>query len=345
MKTPEIKTTNRAYLRFVKDDMFTPDMNPHSILIQVLPAMKEFYSIIALQAMAKTVPFKHSHEEWEQEFEEYADFYIKNLARVIYDYTVSAVFLELRHQSRSNLEIKFPASDGNSRQDTLNLMDEYSSISILKAGEFMFNPDNNDWASGYGGKAWYQISQAGLMYGKLPDMVFIDHCNDLSHNNGIYYDKEASILALNAYNPNETSLLGYMDGRKFFEEFLDFKRNAQDPRELLKVAQTFTLQKLIVKARILKIIKGVYKNAFKFEDSLVPYGISRYADLVTKNKFYEYTQVPNAKYGYWELDDMLRNYHPINFGTKEIDYTLFQRKHNFDEYGNTIREYRRRREA
>lgn len=113
-----------------------------------------------------------------------------NLARAFYDYIVLTAAGEARHARRhcctrhwSNFTV------GADRNEAWNDAQCYSPESLLSALNTLFNKSVWVTGSSYGGKSWGRIVEAGLLYRKVPALVFLDHAVDLSHNSGLFLDK------------------------------------------------------------------------------------------------------------------------------------------------------------
>jgi len=142
----------------------------------------------------------------------------KDFGRALHDYVWIASVGEARHASHK-LSYSIPEINNASRSST-----------YLKAREFPPTPHNRevirsifedyDWGGGYGGDAWGSIVRALELYyqEETPVGIFIDHCADLQHNNGMAFNK----------NPN---FWDESPGRSEFMSFLNFKR---DTDHLLK---------------------------------------------------------------------------------------------------------------
>lgn len=208
---------------------------------EIMKAVKVFYALEALEVLALHkpdepdpmndgqcygfVPFMKSHERWKADLDEYKKAFNAQFANAIYDYIVLTVAGELRHAGRRS---EFHINDylegdaeEDSRDNVFSLLKsvEFNARQILEAGSLLFNPDFNSWSSGYGGPKWKTIADAGLMYGNVPDMVFIDHCVDLSHNNSTFFDKGAGMFTLRSSSS--------------YLEFLGSKRYAANPFDII----------------------------------------------------------------------------------------------------------------
>ena len=100
---------------------------------------------------------------------------------------------------------------GFSRNSIYHNCNQYNPYDIIRAGIRLFDESHNDWEDYYGGNKWKNIAKSALMYKKTPDIVYIDHCVDLSHNNSVYFDKGADIFLLS----NQYNYLDMLDDKKF----------------------------------------------------------------------------------------------------------------------------------
>lgn len=161
-----------------------------------------FYAINLLKGLMTLSPLidAKSYQKLWQDLIEYEGRYNKQLALMFYEHTVLAVQCELRHcKKMSEFFIPNFFGDGwykNYDDKRCYACHEFEPKSILKAGSWLFNEDNNCWFMdywdkfSYGGDMWKIISSGGLKYGQLPDSVFIDHMVDLQHNNALFMLKE-----------------------------------------------------------------------------------------------------------------------------------------------------------
>lgn len=213
-----------------------------NLLCDILFSIKEFYAFEALSALAKPENFRHSHERWMRDFDGIKMQYNCMLANIIYDYTVMVVAGEMRHgHTRSSHHIAGFYDDTTSREGVYRECIRYSSNSILTAGMTLFGPRTN-WNNSFGGEKWHAIAEAGLKKTNWSDVLFIDHCVDLTHNGSIYFDKN-------------TDIVKPLTGRQLskYHRFLDFKRYCS-PEQLLEGPQSSTINCLTSRAVILGII-------------------------------------------------------------------------------------------
>lgn len=206
---------------------------PNLLIGDLLFCAREFYVFEAMEILAQNkpserepyglIPFKKSHEKWEEDFRWYKSRFISGFASAIYDYIIKTVAGELRHcYNRCSYCINGYMQDKidiDCRDDVFENIKYFNPNEILKYGEFLFDPVWTTWDSGYGGAKWQNIAKAGKLYKKMPDAVFIDHCVDLSHNNSSFFDKGASIFLLK--------------GSSTYLDFLGMKRYAS-PKEVLE---------------------------------------------------------------------------------------------------------------
>ena len=184
--------------------------------IRIFEAIQEVYFLESLEALIlsgkKYESFRHSHERFMQDFQRFKTEYYSKIANAIFDYTVKVVAAELRHCKQHSMHYLSSYIDsGFSRNSVYHNCNQYNPYDIIKAGIWLFNEQNNDWEDSYGGDKWKNIAKSALMYKKTPDIVYIDHCVDLSHNNSVYFDKGAGIFLLSS----QYDYLDMLDNKKF----------------------------------------------------------------------------------------------------------------------------------
>lgn len=186
-------------------------IHPSNTQIHVFQGILEFYALESISAMAKTIPFRHSHEKWLREFTEFKNKFNSQFANAFFDYTVLACLGEARHAGySSNYEIKgFPSSENSARRD-IYLCPHFEPKSALQTCASLYS-HHNDWKPQYGGEPWECIAKGGLYYFSDNPSVFIDYMVDLSHNNGVFFNKHNHIFRL------------YTD-EHIIKEFLSMKR-------------------------------------------------------------------------------------------------------------------------
>ena len=212
--------------------------------INIARAVKLFYAIDALAYYSTTPacePFRKSHERWLSDLQEYQRDYNAHLAAAIFDYTVAVCLGEARHAgSRSDARIdNFVCGDHGGRTAVFAGACRYDPFSALRACKALFGPDVN-WNSGYGGPKWEAIAAAGLYRAQSSDLIFIDHCVDLSHNNNSYFDKGYIFEFLS---------------RNSYTEFLNKKRDATvDISYFLTVGYGLKYHDLLTRGQALGIV-------------------------------------------------------------------------------------------
>ena len=165
------------------------------ISVDITKCIREFYLLECMNILKKVTPFRHSHEKWLEDFNDYRDTYIDKLEQAIYDYTVMVVGGEIRH-AYNHCSIYNPnAPIGGSRDSSYTSILEYTPESIAYTAYRLFN-DADYWEHGYGGKPWANIAKTINLRNKLPKVAYIDHCVDLSHNTSPYFDKYQSNIFL-----------------------------------------------------------------------------------------------------------------------------------------------------
>ena len=150
-----------------------------------------------------------------------------------------------------------------------------------------------DWDDCFGGEKWYGIARAGLLKGTVGDKVFIDHCVDLSHNNGIYFDKSAGIFRLWK--------------QKSHIECLDFKRICE-PQALITGEFGHRLNRLLLRADRLGILQ-----------SCVPDQIFTSSGSESEDLLFDYQPV------YWENAPL--NYSKENIQSRTVFDTIQRREY------------------
>ena len=264
----------------------------------ILHAVNEFYALMGIEAIAKTEPFRHSHERWNRDFTEYRERYVKQFANAVYDYTVLATAGEMRHAKRQS-NYCFPDFDStfgsHGRVHVYRNM-QYDPIQLLQCAVMIFDSENNTWGTGYGGQPWCNIAKAGLMKGRVPDVVFADHCVDLSHNSAVYFDKAGTgILEL--------------ESDSNYKEFLTFKYEA-DPIDLIRrTGKSTHTEGLIERAVNLGILPVKCVQPYR---KINPWGLfgSYSADKAT---------------------ELVLRYEPIEFGTETINGDIERTKNTYGQ--------------
>ena len=217
--------------------------------IDVLKITSEFYYLQMIECEAKITPFLKSHEKWIKDFNNYKEQITDKFAEIIFDYTVLVVGGEMRHGLSKASHYNPNITQEVLRTSTFYQVKEFTPTSVLRAGVSAFDCN---WHCAFGGNAWKAIAQAGLLYGNVPNVAFVDHCIDLQHNNGCYFNKQdANIFRI--YDKNRLDI------------FLGDKRNYSID-QMLSIWNIVSpiVYNLILRATNLNILSkkwlAVYKN-------------------------------------------------------------------------------------
>ena len=178
--------------------------------ISILNAVKSFYQIQAVDMIKHPVEADRRHRYWSDEFKYYKDIFIDQFEQAIYDYTVLAVGGEARHAKfkASIYNPNFPCH-GKNRSTAMNKMVQYNPDDIVTNALYLFK--NGSWGNAYGGRLWGFIADAVAKRNEWgTKTIFIDHCIDLSHNGGCYFDKSDYGIF-------------WVESSSEYKNFLDFK--------------------------------------------------------------------------------------------------------------------------
>ena len=168
----------------------------------VFHSVFKFYALEGMKAemlrRMKDFQFVKSYEKLLKDLENYSSRYNKKLAEILFDHTVLCVQTELRH-AKQQCHYYIPNYYGDGWYKNYSDIMCFSSyifnpVETLKAGEELFDEGCYSWQFEYGGNNWWDIAHAGLMSHQVPDVVFIDHVVDLSHNNDFYLMKETGLF-------------------------------------------------------------------------------------------------------------------------------------------------------
>ena len=168
----------------------------------VFHTIVNFYALEGMKAemqkVSKKFLFVKSFERLWADIWEYSNRYNRKLAQLLFDHTVLCVQTELRH-AKQQCSCYIPNYFGDAWYKNYSDVMCFASYvfnpyETLKAGEELFSEDCYLWNHEYGGDNWWEISHAGLMFNQVPDVVFIDHVVDLSHNNDFYLMKETGLF-------------------------------------------------------------------------------------------------------------------------------------------------------
>ena len=282
-------------------------------LIDVGSLIRSFYTLESLNIYTTQCRYSvHSHNKWENDVKELYNDFTAKLARLLYDYTVLVVAGEMRHCTARathmvGCDFIKPRDWSRSRESAYTDATAYSSNSILRAGGTLFDESIVQWQGGYGGDKWRIIAEAGLLYGKVSDLIFIDHCVDLTHNGSIYFDKEAGLLRL------KTPIKDYL-------RYLDFKREAT-PYEVIQDFLEMDENFVYMPTKVTQLIKrGIVLG------------------IIPDIKFYV-EPTPSLEQNDVRLNWEDENGNPIfpcavEWGTETISTVLYETDIIFDEDGN-----------
>lgn len=220
--------------------------------IEILNVVKAFYQIQAVDMIKHPVEADRRHRYWSDEFKYYKDIFIDQFEQAIYDYTVLAVGGEARHAKfkASVYNPNFPCN-GKSRTVAMNKMVQYNPDDIVTNALYLFK--NASWGNAYGGRLWEFIADSVAKRNEWgTKTIFIDHCIDLSHNGGCYFDK------------SDYGIFWVSSGQDY-KQFLDFKLVCS-PTQLLTDyyiigKELFKLINSGIRLHILPAIRCTYDNA------------------------------------------------------------------------------------
>lgn len=205
-----------------------------------------FYALEFIRAKMVIHPkiYSHAWDKLWEDIQDYSTWFNSKLAAMIYDHTVRCVQCELRHcKNRSEFYIPNFFGDGwykNYDDSICFINSEFNPNSVLRAGKWLFDENNNWWELNaydecdYGGKSWKDIAEAGLEYRKIPNSVFVDHLIDLEHNNEVMLLKEAGIFQ------HSVRL-----GPALYHEMLDDKR--YEDEEFMRKYSPYLCQEVLLK--------------------------------------------------------------------------------------------------
>lgn len=247
----------------------------------------EFYLLDAVELKVRDVGveanFRHSMVFLKTMLTNVKSSFEEDFGRALHDYVWVASVGEARHASHK-LSVSIPEISGGGRSEA-----------YWEAEKFPPSPENReivrsifedyDWGGGYGGDAWGSIVRALDLYYReeTPVGIFIDHCADLQHNNGMAFNK----------NPD---FWNYGPGHNEFMSFMNFKRDTDDL--LKKIDQVYTqsfLEKHMV-APVKRVVNlawscfGCKPYSYEYLNGkvrrydtgvLISYGNSRLSDIVS----------------------------------------------------------------
>jgi len=227
------------------------------MLVDIYYVLTEFYTLQAIDVLAQPDPFKRFQVAWARDFQAYKALFETRTARALFDYLALISWGEARHSwGYTTPAVWIPAvGPGGDRSAAYYRAARYDPADFLPKVHSLFN---FDWTSrAYGGESWAKIARAAMLYGRIPDAVFIDHCADLRHNSALCFDKTTAGIFAQGDCDLVTDLLNY----KFASQPLKF---------LIVYAEraSATLQQLILRAEAL---------------GLLPWGILRSLNYTSSN--------------------------------------------------------------
>lgn len=248
-----------------------------------------FYVLESLDVIVSPNFGNHSGEKLKKDIKEFKDLYAKKTSEMLFDYSVLALFGEVRHSNVYTLD----KHDYDWETDDTVILSEDRSSCYRKAVDF--DPMHSlyiiekvfscmDWRSGYGGDKWAYIANRTMLKGSIPNNVYCDICFSLSHNNSPYLDKSSIGIFK-------------ISGKSRYEKMLDYK--------LLRSPELFVLSHMeYCGEKIVDLIKRAQTLGFlKVSKSFV-----KADNYTTRNNSY--------------VEDGVINYKPIKFGNKKININI-----------------------
>lgn len=288
----------------------------NDIQVNLVTLLKGFYALQMLEATSDVDSSIHSHNRWWNDFKSLRDFYYERLALMIYDYSVLALFGEMRHgRYKCHMYVDTDYFDkygsGPRSNFTRGNKIPYSASSIVSISKKLFR---YGWQSGYGGEAWGKIADAQDLYIKGQEAIYIDHCVDLQHNGGYYFNKE---------------LIFHMDGD--LANYLDTKFKG-DRDEIFHLCPVREIQDLIIRANNLGIITPL-EELFYFS---IPWEVYREGHMCNKS-YHMFFGDETSYFHSWMIMDFLKNYNPYQFGKIPLTKHDLQENSRIDEDGYRIK--------
>jgi hypothetical protein len=160
--------------------------------------MQHFHDFYFLQALEAAVvreiasnpelEFVKSVEKFQDDLDKTTEKVYTNMALRVFMYLYAACLGEARHAKDTVARERFVKVSGKmGRGDWFAHAADYAPS---KANlEVLLSVYRQDWRSGYGGEAWYNIAEALTEYEKTPPAAWLDHVVDLEHNNGTAFSK------------------------------------------------------------------------------------------------------------------------------------------------------------
>ena len=194
-----------------------------------LQHFNDFYFLETLKAgisMAKASNpengFRRSFDKLENDVNEAFDALCESMAKRIFVYVWGACLGEARHAARY-MDKYIPEISGGrySRDDVYRKSLEFepneTHMTIVRDVYAQ-----SGWGGTYGGKAWLDVTEGMMLYGKVSNATFIDHAVDLEHNGGNIFTKDGSEFGMKNYDYEDD--LYYTASE--MKRFLDYKFSA-----------------------------------------------------------------------------------------------------------------------
>lgn len=150
-----------------------------------LEAFVDFYFLEAIQS-APLDMMRKPQERLKLDAIKHFNEFCNNFALAIRDYLYVAAFGEARHARPRAIKYWPGNYDYFSRSSSYKLAIKYNPEEALP---LLYELFTSPWKGTYGGAKWAEIVKAAMMYGNIPNAVFIDHAADLQHWNGFVFSK------------------------------------------------------------------------------------------------------------------------------------------------------------
>lgn len=289
--------------------------------------VRDFYILEGMKIFVSQhmTSFRPSHEKLLDDIIEYQNKFCSSFANAIYDYIIKIVAGELRH-GYEYCEEYFTEFDrkfgGSTERDEVyqNINKDFTPHSILEGGTYLFS---KSWEENYGGEKWLMIAKAGKMYKKIPDLAFIDHCVDLSHNNSVFFDKGAEIF--------------FIGNKKMYNRMLNYKFNARNIIQLFVNLFNIETGEVFKKENdgLLYSVEGMWFSSFEIYSLF-----KRMRELFKEDLKYFETLIEEIKIDYFRKDVIglvhsisVTEYEPIQWVAIK-DLSMHTSEGKFDNYIN-----------
>lgn len=133
------------------------------------------------------------------------------MARTLRDYLLMVSVGEARHAGENSEAHYCISGIPSQRGEAYKFGQIYEVNSLLNGLHIIFNEQK--WINGYGGKSWGTLIEKAARYGIVSNSLFIDTAVNLTHNNGLCYDK--GILVSNGQD-----IIPFLDYRQHYDAIL-----------------------------------------------------------------------------------------------------------------------------